>query len=218
MTGLDRSPRMLEVARLRVALYANGRSSTFVAAPAERTGFPSGSFDVIVGRRILHHVDLRPAAAELARILAPGRRAVLLENSGANPLLDFTRDHLVGRFGIPRLGAKDERPLAAADWRLLKNSFVRVRKSFRSSTSSSSQPAGLPLPLAACRVRLSRLGPPDRAQRAAQVLLPRPGSRRNLGPPAAVRCAQPCAAVLWWSLDAQRELAHPWSPAHADPA
>lgn len=130
VTGLDLSGGMLEVARRRVNLYGNGRSATFVAAPVERTGLPSGSFDVIVGRWILHHVALRPASSELARLLAPEGRAVFLENSGANPVLNFARDHVAGRFGIPRLGTEDERPLVADDWRVLERSFTRVRSEF----------------------------------------------------------------------------------------
>jgi ubiquinone/menaquinone biosynthesis C-methylase UbiE len=130
VTGLDLSAGMLEVARQRVELYANGRRATFVAAPVERTGLPSASFDVVVGRWILHHVDVRPAASELARILAPGGRAVFLENSGANPVLNFARDHVAGRFGIPRLGTKDERPLVDDDWRALEQRFSRVRREF----------------------------------------------------------------------------------------
>lgn len=130
VTSLDLSTGMLQLARRRVDLYANGRSATFVAAPVERTGLPSGSFDVVVGRWILHHVDLRPAASELARLLAPRGRAVFLENSGANPVLNFARDNLAGRFGIPRLGTKDERPLVADDWRVLDRSFSCVRSEF----------------------------------------------------------------------------------------
>lgn len=130
VTGLDLSPGMLEVARRRVELYANGRTATFMARPVERTGLPSASFDVVVGRWILHHIDLRPAASELARLLAPGGRVVFLENSGANPVLNFARNHVTGRFGIPRMGTRDERPLVAEDWRVLERSFVSVRREF----------------------------------------------------------------------------------------
>lgn len=130
VTGLDLSGGMLGVARRRVELYANGRSATFVAAPVERTGLRSGTFDVVVGRWILHHIDLRPAASELAGLLAPGGRAVFLENSGANPAVNFARDHVAGRFGIPRLGTKDERPLVAEDWQVF-----RYRYRFRAVAS-----------------------------------------------------------------------------------
>lgn len=130
VTGLDLSAGMLEVARQRVELYAGGCRARFVASPAERTGLPSASFDVIVGRWILHHIDLPAAAMELARLLAPGGRAIFLENSGANPVLNYARAHVAGRFGIPMLGTKDERPLTADDWRILARSFSCVRSAF----------------------------------------------------------------------------------------
>lgn len=130
VTGLDLSPGMLDIARRRVELYTGSERATFVAAPVERTGLASESFDVVVGRWILHHIDLRPAAEELARILVPNGRAVFLENSGANPLLNFARNHIAGRFGVPRLGTKDERPLVADDWRILERTFTSVRSEF----------------------------------------------------------------------------------------
>ncbi|MEJ7786111.1 MAG: class I SAM-dependent methyltransferase [Solirubrobacteraceae bacterium] len=130
VTSIDLSPGMLELARQRVSLYGGGRSATFVAGPVECTGLASESFDVIVGRWILHHVDLASAAAELARVLISGGRAVFLENSGANPLLNFARDHVAGRFGIPRFGTKDERPLIEDDWCILARSFSSVRGEF----------------------------------------------------------------------------------------
>lgn len=130
VTGLDLSAGMVDVARRRVELHSGGRVATFVAGPIERTDLPSGSFDVIVGRWILHHVDLRPAAPELARLLALGGRAVFLENSGANPVLNLARNHVAGRFGILRIGTKDERPLVPDDWRVLERSFSSVRSEF----------------------------------------------------------------------------------------
>ena len=130
VTALDLSPAMLDIARRRTELYGGGRTARFVVAPVERTGLASASFDVIVGRWILHHVDMEAAADELARLLVPGGRAVFLENSGANPLLNFARDHLVGRFGIPRMGTMDERPLVGQDWSMLERSFAAVRPEF----------------------------------------------------------------------------------------
>jgi len=130
VTALDLSPRMLQVTSKRVELHGRGRQARFVAAPVEQTELPSESFDAIVGRWILHHVDLGVATGELARILAPLGRAVFLENSGANPVLNFARDHIAGRFGIPRFGTRDERPMIAEDWRELETSFSSVRAEF----------------------------------------------------------------------------------------
>jgi len=130
VTALDLSPGLIAVARRRTELYAGGRHAQFIVAPVECTGLSSSSFDVIVGRWILHHVDLQAAAAELSRLLAPRGRAVFLENSGANPILNVARDHFAGRFGIPRMGTKDERPLISDDWRMLETCFTSVRAEF----------------------------------------------------------------------------------------
>lgn len=130
VTGLDISPGMVGVARARVALHGQGRDAQFVVGPIEATGLPSQSFDVIVGRWILHHVDLVAAGPELARLLVPGGRMVFSENSGANPLLNLARDRIAGRFGVPRFGTADERPLTADDWEVLERSFASVRGEF----------------------------------------------------------------------------------------
>lgn len=115
VVGLDLAPAMVEVARERVAHFGGGGTATFVTAPAEDSGLPDAQFDVVLGRYVLHHLDLELAAAEIARLLRPGGRAVFVENSGANPLLMLARRRLVGHFGIPRLGTVDEHPLSRRD-------------------------------------------------------------------------------------------------------
>lgn len=130
VTALDISPGMVEIARSRVARHGGGRDARFVVAPIEATGLPAHSFDIIVGRWILHHVDLVAAGPELARILVPGGRMVFSENSGANPVLNLARDRIAGRFGVPRFGTDDERPLTADDWSVLDRSFSSVRGEF----------------------------------------------------------------------------------------
>jgi len=53
------------------------------------------------------------ASKELGRILKPGARGVFSENFAFNPFLNFARNHLIGRFGIPRLGTLTEQPLGS---------------------------------------------------------------------------------------------------------
>ncbi|MDP9225094.1 MAG: class I SAM-dependent methyltransferase [Actinomycetota bacterium] len=115
VVALDLSPGMIDVARRRVETFGDGATATFVAAPVEETGFPDALFDVVVGRFILHHLDVGAAAREIARILRPGGRAVFAENSARNRLLMMARRHVAGRLGVPRLGTEDERPLSARD-------------------------------------------------------------------------------------------------------
>lgn len=126
VVALDLSPGMVEVARQRVAMFGGGATAGFVAAPVEQTGFPDACFDVIVGRFILHHLDVGEAAAEIARVLRPGGRAVFAENSGRNRLLMLARRHVAGRLGVPRLGTDDEHPLSAADAAAIGNPFSSI--------------------------------------------------------------------------------------------
>jgi len=127
VAALDLSPRMLEVAQRRVELFGEGATATFVAAPVERTGFPDAHFDVVVGRFILHHLDVGTAAVEIARILRPGGQAVFAENSGRNGLLMLARRHVAGRAGVPRLGTEDEHPLSAGDVAAIGSAFSSVQ-------------------------------------------------------------------------------------------
>jgi ubiquinone/menaquinone biosynthesis C-methylase UbiE len=127
MTAVDLSPGMVELARRRLDLFAPGTEAEFVVAPAESLPLPDATVDLIVGRFILHHLDLTEAAGELSRVLAPGGVALFVENSGRNPLLMLAREHLAGRFGIPRYGTLDERPLSAGDLELIRDQFSALR-------------------------------------------------------------------------------------------
>jgi SAM-dependent methyltransferase len=127
VTAVDLSPGMVELARRRLALFAPGVTAEFIAAAAEEVPIPDASIDVIVGRFILHHLDIERAMAECARVLAPGGAALFVENSGRNPLLMFAREHLAGRFGIPRYGTEDERPLSPADVEAMRRRLPSLR-------------------------------------------------------------------------------------------
>lgn len=126
VVALDLSPGMVDIARQRVEAFGGGAKATFVAAPVEDSGLPDAHFDVVVGRFILHHLDVGVAAAEIARILRPGGKAVFAENSGRNRLLMLARRHVAGRFGVPRLGTEDEHPLSAADIAAAGSAFSSV--------------------------------------------------------------------------------------------
>ena len=123
VTALDVSEGMVELTRERVERWLPGANASFVAAPLERTGLPDGAFDAAAGKWVLHHCDVPPACAELARVVAPGGRAVLFENQGLNPLLRLARRRLVGRGPVGSFGTPDERPLERADLEALARAF-----------------------------------------------------------------------------------------------
>jgi SAM-dependent methyltransferase len=128
LTALDLSPRMVELARSR----AEGFEASFLVAPAEDTSLPSGSFDLVVGKAVLHHVDVPAAAAEVHRLLRPGGRAVFFENQDRNPLLRVARRRLWGKPHLHWVGTKDEHALTSADFAALRSVFASVELTYPS--------------------------------------------------------------------------------------
>lgn len=123
VVATDLSPGMVDAARRRIARHRPNASARVVSASAEDIPFQDRSFDLVVGKWIIHHVDVAAALQETARVLRPGGTAAFIENSGMNAVLRFARDHLVGRVGIPRLGTVDEHPLMANDYALFEEVF-----------------------------------------------------------------------------------------------
>jgi SAM-dependent methyltransferase len=125
VTGIDVSPASIARAQeLAAALHLD------IAFVAE--GFPSSQldgrrFDRIAGKYILHHLDLRQTAPALARLLVPGGKAAFIETMATNPLLLYARRFLVGRFGVPRLGTIDEKPLDEDDLAVLARTVGPLR-------------------------------------------------------------------------------------------
>ena len=78
--GIDLNPRLLEVARrnlARAGVHANLRLGTVEALP-----YPDDTFDTVVNTMSFSgYPDGAVAAAELARVLAPGGRLVLIDIS-----------------------------------------------------------------------------------------------------------------------------------------
>lgn len=127
VTGIDLSPRSIEVAA-EVAERL-GLSIRFLVADLEQHRLPADGYDGLVGRYALHHLDVASVAPALARTLKVGKCAAFVETMAANPVLRFARQHLVGRFGIPRYGTRDEHPLEDADLEALRSAFGSLRLS-----------------------------------------------------------------------------------------
>jgi ubiquinone/menaquinone biosynthesis C-methylase UbiE len=125
VTGVDLSPVSICVADEMAAEV--GARAHFLAEDVEKIALPEGGFDAIVGRYALHHLDVAHMAPVLARCLKPGGVGAFVETMGINPVLRFARNHMVGRFGIPRFGTLDEHPLRWSDIQLLSDAFGDVR-------------------------------------------------------------------------------------------
>src|SRR5262245_24674011 len=70
-TGIDLTPRSVEITRHRFALY--GQRGSFMISDGERLPFKSNSFDVVYSNGVLHHTpDTEGAVKEVHRVLRPG--------------------------------------------------------------------------------------------------------------------------------------------------
>lgn len=117
VTAIDISPVSIERAR-ELARHA-GLQIELIAGELRPGTFAPESFDAIIGRYALHHVDLSQIAPIFKEILRPGGRCSCLETMGVNPLLRLARRRLAGRAGVASYGSDDERPLERADLAVL---------------------------------------------------------------------------------------------------
>jgi SAM-dependent methyltransferase len=109
MVGIDISNAA--VTRLRnECLLSN---VTFEVMDAHKLDFDDGSFDVVFGSGIIHHLDTERSAKEIARVLRPGGRAIFWEPLGLNPLINAYRK------ATPNARTVDEHPLMPKDYEIL---------------------------------------------------------------------------------------------------
>jgi SAM-dependent methyltransferase len=106
----------------------------FLAMNAEAMDFPTGSFDVVFGRGIIHHLQTERAFAEIARVLRPGGTALFWEPMGHNILLNTYRRL------TPNARTPDEHPLLRSDFEIAQRYFSRVSLRMFGLTSALAVP------------------------------------------------------------------------------
>ena len=115
VTGLDLDPAMIKLARAHALASSGGpgRLPTFVVGDVAALPFDAGSFDSVVSTFSLHHWSDRTAGLnEIARVLAPGGRALIWDiKPGALPFHPEVDD------AAERLSGSSLKVIAARDWR-----------------------------------------------------------------------------------------------------
>jgi 2-polyprenyl-3-methyl-5-hydroxy-6-metoxy-1,4-benzoquinol methylase len=79
VTGIDVSEEAVRVAQRRAAANGVAQTSRFRAVPAEDLDDPDGTYDLIMGNQVLHHLELKDALPNLRRLLRVGGRGVFCE-------------------------------------------------------------------------------------------------------------------------------------------
>lgn len=113
VTGVDISEEMLSIGRRKVERAHLAERVELMAGNALDLPFPDAAFDVVTSGFVLRNVaDLPRALSEMARVLRPGGRAVVMELSHpSNPLVRWPFTLYFSRV-VPLLGA-----WAARRWR-----------------------------------------------------------------------------------------------------
>ncbi|MEU4313821.1 methyltransferase domain-containing protein [Nocardia sp. NPDC024068] len=102
--GVEPNPAMLAVARERAA--AAGIRCRFVAGDAYRLPFDDDTFDAVRCERVYQHLDDPAAAtAEIARVLRPGGRALLIDSDWQTAILHPGDTEVIARMTAAMLAA-----------------------------------------------------------------------------------------------------------------
>lgn len=107
----------IDISDVAIAHAREHVDGEFHVMDAHATDFPDRSFDTIVGRGILHHLEFERAVREAARVLKPGGRLLCAEPLGDNPGAKLIR------WLNPRSRTADETPLTRARIRFANELF-----------------------------------------------------------------------------------------------
>jgi len=107
--GFDISRENISIAERNARRDGLEKLISFRRLAAEEIDYADESFDVVIGKAILHHTDLEKTARQLHRVLAPGGIAVFLEPLSHNPFLN------VFRFLTPSRRTPTEKPISMHD-------------------------------------------------------------------------------------------------------
>jgi ubiquinone/menaquinone biosynthesis C-methylase UbiE len=125
--GFDICPNNIAIAERLACKYELSERTHFQVSVAEKLDYPAEFFDIIVGTDILHHVEIRHALSECARVLKKEGVAIFHEPLRV-PVFDTLRETKFGRWLVPKEVSlihhitEDEKKLTPADLKFIKSS------------------------------------------------------------------------------------------------
>ncbi len=114
--GIDVSEISVQNAKAEAVRKGIADHTRFLVADCEATGFKDSQFDLICVSGVLHHLDLRRAFAEMARVLRPRGEVICSEPLAHNPIFSLYRkmtphlrtawetEHLITRHDLTLVG------------------------------------------------------------------------------------------------------------------
>ena len=122
VTGIDISSEGIKKAK--EINVKNEYQAEYFVMNAENTEFDDRTFDIVVGKGIIHHLDLKKSYNELSRILKADGHIVFIEPLGHNPFVNLYR------MLTPKMRTEDEHPLKMNDIKLFEKYFQNVEANY----------------------------------------------------------------------------------------
>jgi len=118
ITGIDISE--VSIKKAKDTTHGLDSKVELMVDNCEKTKFQDGSFDIVYGTGILHHLNMSLCLDEIHRILKPGGKFLFVEPLGTNPLINLYRKL------TPKSRSEDEHPFIKEDFDLIKNKFNKM--------------------------------------------------------------------------------------------
>lgn len=122
VTAIDISPKSVELVKERAKSKNVDSHLTALVDDAHHLSFCDNSFDVVIGKGILHHLpQFSQAISEIYRVLKPGGHAVFVEPMGMNCVLCAFRTL------TPKWRTADEQPFRLKHLNIIREQFDNTR-------------------------------------------------------------------------------------------
>lgn len=89
--GIDISPFSIEKAKVKAQQEGVASNTNFAVMDAEKMSFEDNFFDIVVCHGVLHHLDVKKAFPEIARVLKPDGQVICAEPLAYNPVFQLYR-------------------------------------------------------------------------------------------------------------------------------
>lgn len=125
VTAIDISPESINLVKELAKEIGLENNLNAVVMDAQNMTFEDGSFDIVFGNGVLHHLpDFEQSIKEIRRVLKTDGYAVFLEPMGINPFLNLFR------FLTPSKRTKGEQPFKTVHLNIIKKIFPNTEFHF----------------------------------------------------------------------------------------